>query len=361
MYYFYNEFIVQRMSLLYKKRIEDLDLLRGFAILGVLFRHSDYTYWYTRPGWAGVDLFFVLSGFLVSRLLFSEYLNNNKVNIKRFLIRRGFKIYPTFYIFLIISLLTNYLFFHKNFQFVQILSEICFLQSYLPGCFLHTWSLAIEEQFYFFLSFLILALAFWGWIKRRILIIILLMVSIIAVIVLRITYINSFSPNNSVHIFKTHLRMDGLLLGTLIAYCSSFYPNFKLIVLNNKNTLLVISVLLISLIFLISPGSYFMNSIGVNIIHLGFGILVLLASNGILIPKCIIGSFTKSGATLISQIGIYSYSIYVWHLYVRELYEKFFINSSVGIFYIIIAIIIGILLSIIIEQQMLKYRDKWFA
>ena len=89
-------------------RIRDLDFLRGLAIIGVLLRHSAFENIFARAGWAGVDLFFVLSGFLVSGLLFREYKKTGTVRIGRFLIRRGFKIYPTFYIFLIVSFIYNW-------------------------------------------------------------------------------------------------------------------------------------------------------------------------------------------------------------------------------------------------------------
>lgn len=78
-----------------------LDLLRLVAILLVLGRHllpgyennTFLSIWRT-GGWVGVDLFFVLSGFLVSGLLFEEYKKRGSLDLKRFLIRRGFKIYP---------------------------------------------------------------------------------------------------------------------------------------------------------------------------------------------------------------------------------------------------------------------------
>jgi len=76
-------------------RIKGLDFLRGIAILLVLFRHNPLgNNIFYHFGWLGVDLFFVLSGFLVSGLLFTEYKKRGEVRIKRFLIRRGFKIYP---------------------------------------------------------------------------------------------------------------------------------------------------------------------------------------------------------------------------------------------------------------------------
>src|ERR1044072_1393050 len=83
-----------------------LDMLRGVAILLVLGRHyvvdpEQLGSWgapaaiWTQIGWAGVDLFFVLSGFLVSGLIFAEYRQSGEVDIRRFFICTGFKIWPT--------------------------------------------------------------------------------------------------------------------------------------------------------------------------------------------------------------------------------------------------------------------------
>ena len=78
-------------------RLQEIDFLRGLAILIVLFRHHWLTSFTFNFGWVGVDLFFVLSGFLVSGLLFSEYKKFGDLKPSRFLARRGFKIYPMFY------------------------------------------------------------------------------------------------------------------------------------------------------------------------------------------------------------------------------------------------------------------------
>ena len=75
-------------------RIIGLDVLRGIAILLVLFRHGDYVFFLNKGGWAGVDLFFVLSGFLVSGLLFKEYKKYKTVNFRRFMVRRSVKDNP---------------------------------------------------------------------------------------------------------------------------------------------------------------------------------------------------------------------------------------------------------------------------
>jgi len=131
-----------------------LDLLRTIAVLLVLGRHlhlpADPNFamraWQT-GGWVGVDLFFVLSGFLVSGLLCREYQRDQSVDLKRFLVRRGFKIYPAFYAmigFTIIVKISS----GQSIPIRQLVGEITFLQNYLGGIWIHTWSLAVEEHFY---------------------------------------------------------------------------------------------------------------------------------------------------------------------------------------------------------------------
>src|SRR5450755_1719851 len=88
------------------RRNINLDALRTIAIFLVLGRHlytfAAYTaYWWARAwlkiGWVGVDLFFVLSGFLVSGLLFTDYEKTGRIDFSRFYIRRGLKLWPAFY------------------------------------------------------------------------------------------------------------------------------------------------------------------------------------------------------------------------------------------------------------------------
>src|SRR5689334_13844485 len=88
------------------KRIVELDCLRGFAILMVMGVHvpartvaEGLPIW-SRSGWLGVDLFFVLSGFLISNLLFQEYRESGSIRLARFFLRRALKLYPSFYLML---------------------------------------------------------------------------------------------------------------------------------------------------------------------------------------------------------------------------------------------------------------------
>ena len=111
------------------KRDPGLDLLRCLAVILVMFRHYYVTDWLTRGGWIGVDLFFVLSGFLVAGLLFKEYQRTGRVNGTRFLIRRGFKLYPAFWFVLFLN---GWYLFHKGIGFSgkQVAAELLFIQNF---------------------------------------------------------------------------------------------------------------------------------------------------------------------------------------------------------------------------------------
>src|SRR5204862_6174289 len=145
------------------RRLVQLDLLRCLAIVLVLGRHmvpcpSNTNAWlgrlttiWQRGGWIGVDLFFVLSGFLVSGLLFREYQRHGSVNVSRFLVRRGFKIYPGFWVLLAVTVAFRIAVGAPVPQ-RQLMGEGLFVQNYMGGLWNNTWSLAVEEHFYLLLA-----------------------------------------------------------------------------------------------------------------------------------------------------------------------------------------------------------------
>ena len=132
-------------------RNKRLDILRCFAVVTVVLHHGAVSSFFTRVGWIGVDLFFVLSGFLISGLLFGEWQRQRSIDFKRFVIRRGLKLYPAFYAYLLLTAATSYFWFHSLSTPSRYLHEIFFVQNYEPGIWDHTWSLAVEEHFYIIL------------------------------------------------------------------------------------------------------------------------------------------------------------------------------------------------------------------
>lgn len=134
-----------------RTRLKQLDVLRAVAVLLVLCSQVHSFDWLQRCGWIGVDLFFVLSGFLVSGLLYSEYKKYGSLSPKRFLVRRGLKIYPALYTFVIGSVILMLLT-RMKIPLDLLLAEILFVQNYYGALWGHTWSLCIEEHFYLLLT-----------------------------------------------------------------------------------------------------------------------------------------------------------------------------------------------------------------
>lgn len=337
-----------------------LDILRGLAIILVLFRHSDLENNLIQDfGWLGVDLFFVLSGFLISNLLFKEYLKNKEVNVLKFLVRRSFKIFPPFYFFMFVTLLLSPLLTGgSKIDIREVLSELFYLQSYLPRMWLHTWSLAIEEHFYLIFSITLYFVTSRQILEKRKIIIGLLVLLLILSFSMRFQISYPHRNDESFGFMQTHLRSDGILLGVLLAYLLNF-TKFNLLYERRKWILVCISILLILPGFYFKAGSFFMNTVGLTIVNIGFSIIVLLSLDFDEFFKNSLSSYLKWVLKVFSFLGVNSYSIYLWHLISKSISTSLFpLNSNFDNFtYIILSIIVGIIMSYLIEKPFLKIRD----
>ncbi len=350
------------------QRIPSLDFLRGIAVLLVVLCHSGFSDVLEKMGWCGVDLFFVLSGFLVSGLLFAEYKKKEKINAGLFLIRRGFKIYPLFYLLFFVTIFKKIIN-HHPFTTQQVFAEFFFFQNYTPGLWTHTWSLAVEEHFYFFLAFLFSIIAAKKMLDNKklflsISVFIFIGCLVARFITLQFSELNSYTLSNC-----THLRIDSLFFGVLLSYFFNFYKDVLMQwVQRFRAFIFIVSVLFFAPVFFFSISSYFMSSIGFTMLYLCFGGFLLLIfvddRNELLLKKIVTPAFYK----LISFIGLYSYSIYLWHiLFGKQLLEAVlkhipFPMPSLILFtlYLLFAIIPAMLISEVVEKPFLKWRDKWF-
>ncbi|OYT17083.1 MAG: hypothetical protein B7C24_04400 [Bacteroidetes bacterium 4572_77] len=337
-------------------RIKGLDFLRGIAILLVLFRHNtigdNLLYHF---GWLGVDLFFVLSGFLVSGLLFKEYKRKTKVNIKRFLIRRAFKIYPPFYFFLIVSLALHYWETQTMYPIGKMLSELLYVQSYFPRIWIHTWSLAVEEHFYLVLSVMVFFLVKYKAISKKAYVIGFLLFLVLLSFLLRYSVSYEHKHDAIFGFVQTHLRADGIIIGVLISYLYHF-TSFNLFFRKYMIPFLALAVLLILPGFIYSGGSFFMNTWGLSLVNLGFGIFTLWSVNTTLFDK----RWTHYISLIFGFIGLHSYSIYLWHIDVLHLAEKWLEPQALitSLVFFVGAILMGSFFSIVLEKPFLKWRDR---
>ncbi|ONM65382.1 hypothetical protein B0B24_30975, partial [Pseudomonas aeruginosa] len=123
-----------------------MDSLRGVAIGAVLLFHFGEQTGADIPwlspvftaGWAGVDLFFVLSGFLVGRLILIELADTGGFDRTRFLVRRCFRLWPVLYLYLLALGLSGY-------GWSRLMPAALHLQNYVDDGPWHLWSLAVEE------------------------------------------------------------------------------------------------------------------------------------------------------------------------------------------------------------------------
>lgn len=154
----------------------DIDGLRAIAVLSVVLYHFGVP---LAGGFTGVDIFFVISGFLIGGILWREYDATGRVRLRHFYLRRFRRLAPAFFTMLAVTAAAAWVlmlpFEFREFGKTAIastvyLSNVLFFRQ--TGYFdvaahdkplLHTWSLAVEEQFYIFLPLLILVLARWRW------------------------------------------------------------------------------------------------------------------------------------------------------------------------------------------------------
>jgi len=139
----------------------ELDGLRFFAFLAVFIHHSllasNTPFWVSlnQHGWMGVDLFFCLSAFLFTKLLFVEYQAKGDINVKNFYIRRALRIWPLYFVFVVAVLVLNFgwsgILTQRTlglFTFTDdILTAYLFTYNGIVGL-AHLWTISYEEQFY---------------------------------------------------------------------------------------------------------------------------------------------------------------------------------------------------------------------
>lgn len=225
-------------------RLIALDALRAVAILLVLGRHVAWPMkniildaW-QRGGWVGVDLFFVLSGFLVSGLLFREQ-QQGKIQWLRFYVRRGFKIYPAFWC-LILFTVVYLLAYRAPILPSKLFGELFFVQNYFGHLYGHTWSLAVEEHFYLLLPPLLIVIP-----PRNIPRLVLMFA--VALLAARCC-LTQFGEMRC--LTPTHLRLDSLFFGVLLSYYYHYHPSFRRLCSRHHRLLYVVGIILLVPAFL---------------------------------------------------------------------------------------------------------------
>jgi peptidoglycan/LPS O-acetylase OafA/YrhL len=366
-------------------RLRQLDVLRGIAVMLVLFRHHPgpepgvtasvriVGETLQRMGWIGVDLFFVLSGFLVSGLLFGEYRAHGGLWVGRFLARRGFKIYPAFYLLLMVTWLmqryggdaapTDAATLFRN--------EAFYLQNYLGGVWNHTWSLAVEEHFYLLLPIILMVTVAPAAVDpfRRTAVVLLGLC--LAILSARIATVHA--PYDFLtHLFPTHLRIDSLLWGVLLAYLFHFRDRAWLPWLR-RHALIVMPIAAL----LVTPA--FRDDVGSSIVLGTWGLTSIALGFTLLLALTLAAAGAREGAGVglpyagvwLATIGFDSYSIYLWHMPVQRWITPWYqravlpqtsdptVTYLVGLgAYLTAAVVVGVIMARLVERPALALRDR---
>lgn len=302
-------------------------------------------------------MFFVISGFLISGLIFSELDKTQKFNIKRFFIRRAFKIYPSFYILIILTTLIFYV--KRDLNYQNLFAEIFYFQNYHSGLWSHTWSLAVEEHFYIFLPIIFCFLQAFSVRHNSKMTFIYLLFLVVIVNLLKYNQNLNLASDNRIT-FYSHLRIDALLFGVLLSYCYKYFT--KWFQWWTKYISLPIIVLALPLIYKIGVAGVFSPiqfEYGYTILYIYFGNLLLWTISTETV-------FENKVFFLPVKLGFYSYSIYLWHMpckfwVVGRISQYIEFNYFVKLLlYIVSSLVVGVGFAKLIEMPFLKIRDRFF-
>ena len=293
-----------------KYRIE-LDVLRALAIILVICYHLEvqfFNFVVFRGGFLGVDIFFVISGYLISSIIKTE-ISNNQFNFSNFIERRLRRIIPVFLLAILISLPLGYFFIMpsemmdlaksaisssfllSNYYFHFSLSAYANLSSFLKPL-IHTWSLSVEGQFY--LTYCLIILFINKFFKKKLKIIFLIIFIISFVIAIWASY-----SHPGINFYSSPSRFWEFILGALIPYSK---------IKSDINDKVRQSIVYFSLLIIIISSFY----IDIEDKHPGFITIFVI------LPTILLIILSKSNykifeSKFLAFIGKISFSIYIWH------------------------------------------------
>lgn len=339
-------------------RNRGLDLLRTMAICLVLFLHSSEAVQAPKlfnqlvgPGWSGVDIFFVLSGFLIGGLTFKEQCHHPWKSLKNFWVKRWFRTLPLYFLalfaYVIIKPLLGFAF---NSELIW--PYFFFLQNFMsPTDFVQSWSLCIEEQFYFVFPWLIYFFAFkklpsWVW-----------LVPMGVSLYLRYHYIFNLEVSGVAQsaywvTFPTYTHLDGISLGVFLARTQSVWGG---VVKKRGNSffLLGLSLFLLTLWWVKSHPAGIQAVLSFTLLSLSAGI-------------CLMGAYylkvSKKVFTPIYWLSITSYGLYIWN----NLFQRFILKYAASlhwslgvVLFLLLAFIAAFCTYFLIEKPFMNLRKKF--
>ena len=318
--------------------------LRGIAVLLVLFYHLDLPI--LKGGFIGVDIFFVISGYIITKIIITE-IENNTFSLKKFYERRIRRILPAYLVVSFTTLVVSYIILmpSKLIDFTKSListlffvSNIFFTYSYnyffegSDTSLLHTWSLSVEEQFYIFYP--LLFIFFFTFLQKKYLKFLTVSLIVIGIVSFALSNYLVFNGYDSVAFYNLPTRSWQLILGAL-----TFILERKYYIENTSKTLIYPEFILFFSLLAIFFSSFLMDK---SVLHPSYITLIPVFSLSLVIFYSNFSKVLKKILTnkFLGYIGNISYSLYLWHFVIIFSVNEIFIYKS-KIFIIFISIILS--------------------
>ncbi len=339
------------------ERLLTLDMVRGIAILLVLLFHFQpapgdplldaLAFPFARAGWAGVDLFFVLSGFLVGRMILTEAAASGGFGYARFFRRRAWRLWPALFLYLAVLGIAG-----GTASWQLVWPVLLHVQNYHDTAPSHLWSLAVEEHFYLGAALLLPLLVRGGFAR------VLAGLAAVAILslTLRLTALAAGAPLLALQ-WQTQFRLEGLAIGVALACCAIHRPEWIAAAGRHRPALSAIAGAGFTAL-IVGDAEGFRHGIGFTIAALAAAAL-LLAMLDARVPR-----WLDAPARVLAALGIIAYSLYIWHASLgqvaRGLAPRLGIESSGAMLVFQFAFAIGIAaaLYLLVERPALQLRDR---
>lgn len=363
-----------------QQKLYGLDHLRAFAISFVFLFHyyilsGGQPAWLPHAasfGWTGVDLFFVLSGFLIASQLFAQIKLAQPISFRKFFVKRFFRIIPAFLV--ILALYFCFPFFREKESLPPLWKFLTFTQNLGLnlkdyGTFSHAWSLCVEEHFYLLLPVILFSLQSTRLIHKayRLLIVLFVFSFAIRVYSFNQLYLPKAADENAwIYWYKyiyypTYNRLDGLLAGVSIAGVYQFMPKAWSRLSKFGNLFIIAGVAaLTGAYFLCEDQTTFNASIfGFPLIAIGYGLIV----TGAVSPTSFLYQWKS---TITSFIATLSYAIYLTHKGVIHLTHQLSAGYNIDpnlllLLSMVTCIGFAYLLHLAIEKPFMKFSRRIIA